>query len=114
MRNLGTLKTSVIVAFLVAGFYLAHLGIQNNKENKRIKKESYEKTKQKDYNKTYDSIHPIISTIPTRYRNLDSVKFRVQYIDGCKFYAKINGGSSDIIVHTISNCPKCSKLLLHL
>jgi len=106
--------TVVIVGFLVGLMYLAHLGVQNNKENERIKKEAYEKVKQKDYNEVYDNKHDVLCTIPTRYLNLDSIKFREQYIDGCKFYAKLNGGSSDIMVHTIANCPKCTKLLLSL
>lgn len=125
MKKLTTTKTVItkkttafIVVFLIGLMYLAHLGVQINKENKiaekRAKKEAYEKTKQKKYNPKLDSIRPIAYTMATRYTDRDSVDLRVHYVEGCRWIGKVNGGCSDKDYHTISNCPKCIALFVSL
>lgn len=77
-------------------------------------KEKYEQTKKEDYNRVFDSLHPVIQTIPTRYKDRDSLKLRVFYVEGCRWVGNINGGSADHAYHTVSNCPKCKAFFLSL
>ena len=103
-----------VVALMASIGYLTYITLSNDESKKAKEKTRYEKTLQEDYNIEYDSVHPIVETIPTRYLNLDSIKLRTETIEGCRWLVRINGTGSDKYIHTISNCPKCRKFLLSL
>ena len=116
MKRLSKAKKALIPTitfFATAAIFFCNTGDLLEKESK-IAKRKYEETKRKDYNRVFDSLHPVIQTIPTRYKDRDSLELRVFYIEGCRCIGRINGGSADHAYHTVSNCPKCKAFFLSL
>jgi hypothetical protein len=116
MKKLGLskIKTAGILGLLATAsifFYFTKSVREKDKEEETTK---YNATKQKDYNKDFDSIYPVVDTLPTRYLDRDSSYLRVHYIEGCRWVGVINGGCSDKDYHTISNCPKCTNFFVSL
>ena len=102
------------IAFLTTtAIFLCNTGTLVDKNERKIK-EKYELTKKEDYNRVFDSLHPIVQSLPTRYKDRDSLDLRVYYVEGCRWVGKLNGGSADNGYHSVSNCPKCKAFLLSL
>ena len=116
MKPISKTKVVVITAFsFFATFAIWAFATKNTKQKqKEQEKIAYNKTNQEDYNPEYDKTHPVVATIPTRYLNKDSVRLRVQYIEGCRWVGRINGTSADKEYHTIANCPNCKKFFISL
>ena len=111
-----TTKPTLIatISFLLTGaiFMLSTKDVFHKQKEKE--KQQYQQTKKENYNKAFDSLHPVIQTIPTRYKDRDSLELRVYYVEGCRWVGRLNGGSADHGYHTISNCPKCKAFFLSL
>lgn len=104
IATVGTLALLIIVCGII---YLS------NKIDSQ-KKETYNKEEQKEHGIIYKKGHTVMCKVAHPYVKYDSIVIREQYIEGCRWGISINGVGTHVLIHTISNCPKCREFFVSL